>query len=242
METVPDTGGGLSGFIANLLWQIYRYFPYAHAWDWLLLFSALALLGVALFWPYLWKAVAADMRLLQNREYEISSQEVALFWWGQVWQWFLIWFFYTDAGKTLLVGRQWFDTVPLSEVNRTLFWISLGVHFGLMLFFGWVVNAVCEWTERRATGRPKPFRERTLLALFNGGGTFYSHKKDGSAELEVTGIPIAIFSVVSFVAHVVYWYWSAASLLLMMTVTCAIMLNEVVRMTFVYILHRRTFG
>jgi hypothetical protein len=35
MQPIPDTRGGVSGFLAYLLWQVYRHFPLAGTWDWL---------------------------------------------------------------------------------------------------------------------------------------------------------------------------------------------------------------
>ena len=242
METIPDTGGGLSGFIASIIWQVYRYFPSSGRWDWLLLFFALALLGVALFWPYLWKAVAKDMQVLEDNEIYSSIQETVLLVWGQVWQWLLIMFFYSDAGRALLEGRQWFGSGSLSEVSRTLFWITLGVDVVMEIVLLALVGLAAEQTDALATGTPMPFRERNIANLFCGGGTFYFYQEDGSLEVSGTGVMIALYPMVGFLGLIFYWYWSAASILLMHTMSLAIILNEVVRMTFVYIHHKRTFG
>ena len=242
METIPDTGGGLSGFIASIIWQVYRYFPSSGRWDWLLLFFALAGLGIALFWPYLWKAVAADMRLLANQEYDVTNQEIVLFLWGQVWQWLLIGFFYTHAGQTLLFRRELFGWASLSEVSRVLFWISLVINFVVMIVLANLGANLDERAERLASGAPMPFAERSLLNIYCGGGIFYTQSDDGSLDIETVGMFVTFFLAVSFLAHVFYWYWSAASILMMATVSCTAILNEVVRMTFVYIQHRRTFG
>ena len=242
METTPDTGGGLSGFIANIIWYGYRYFPFAGSWDWLLLFFALALLGIAMFWPYLWKAVAADMRLLDEHDFDISNQEMALVLWGQVWQWLLVWFFYTDAGKTLFDGRQWFGSGSPAEVSRVLFWISLAANFLLTIGIGILGTSIDERVTVSGGGRPAPYPDRGLLSLYKGGGIFYSREEDGTLKEETTGVMFILIPVINFVMHVFYWYWSAASILLMHTMLCAVILNEIVRMTFVYILHKRTFG
>ena len=57
MQEIPDTGGGLSGFIAWLLWQVYVYFPFEGTWDWLLLFIFLAVLTRVGAIPASWKVV-----------------------------------------------------------------------------------------------------------------------------------------------------------------------------------------
>ena len=67
MQPIPDTGGGLSGFIAQGLWYVYRYFPFHGTWDWLLLFFLLAATVHVLFLPHLWKAVRADMIHYRDR-------------------------------------------------------------------------------------------------------------------------------------------------------------------------------
>ena len=43
-------------------------------------------------------------------------------------------------------------------------------------------------------------------------------------------------------AYLFYWYWSVASLNIMLCFTIAGVLNEAVRMWFVYVLHKKTFG
>ena len=238
MQTIPDTGGGLSGFIASLIWHGYRHFPSQGRWDWLLLFFALAGFGIALFWPYLWKAISADMEVLKARKNDVSGQQVVLFFWSQLWQWLLIWFFYTDAGKTLLAGRPG----SLSEVSRTLFWISLGVNLVVIIGLGTLGTSLEDRIKSMAAGFPMPLHDRSLLHLYAGGGIFYSREKDGTTKLEPAGMMIILLPVIGFLTHVFYWYWSAASIVLMHTITCTVVLNEIVRMTFVYILHRRTFG
>ena len=242
METVPDTGGGLSGFIASIIWQVYRYFPSSGSWDWLLLFFALTILGIALFWPYLWRAVSEDMRILAEQEIENPVQELVLFVWAQVWQWLLIVFFYSDAGRALLEKRQWFGSGSLAEVNRTLYWISFGTIVVLVILIVVCVDAITKRTASSTTGKPMPFRERSLTNLFCGGGVFYYYDGNGTLVESGTGVMIALFPAANFLFLVFYWYWSAASILLMHSMLLAVLFNEVVRMTFIYIQHRRTFG
>ena len=242
MQTIPDTGGGLSGFIASLIWHVYRFFPSSSRWDWLLLFFALTLLGCALFWPYLWKTVSADMQLLAKGEHDGSNQELVLFLWGQVWLWILVWFFYTDAGQTLLSGRRWFDSGAPSEVSRILFWFSLVINFLVMVGLISLGVRLDDRSQRLANGTTRPFAERSILNLYCGGGAFFFLADDGTKENWPVGIVIALFPLINFILHICYWYWSAASILLMDTMLCTILLNELVRMTFVYILHKRTFG
>jgi hypothetical protein len=43
MELIPDTGGGLSGYITHFLWYLYRRFPFLGSWDWVFLILLLAI-------------------------------------------------------------------------------------------------------------------------------------------------------------------------------------------------------
>ena len=236
---VPDTGGGLFGFIAFGLWHVYRNFPSSGRCDWLLLFCLLAALVYAVFWPLLWKAVAADMRILAERRIEQEYQGVVPWFWSVGCLSFLLWFFHTTAGKTFFVSREWFGLGPLEEVNRPLFWISFVWH---LLFYVAGSDARLEFVEKKrrllAAGKPQPSADRGLLNLYLGGGIFYTSQSKISCGWDYL---IMIWFVI-WVFHVFYWYWSAASVILMLAVSSAAILNELIRMLFVYILHKRTFG
>jgi len=91
---------------------------------------------------------------------------------------------------------------------------------------------------RLAAGKPQPFTDRSILNLYLGGGIFYDSQSEISTATDF--IFMTFFVIAGF--HVFYWYWSAASIILMLAVSSAAILNEVVRMTFVYVLHKRTFG
>jgi len=85
MQLIPDTGPGLSGFLAHGLWLVYQYFPLAGAWDWLLLFLLLGLGAHFVFLPYLWRSVKFDMlRLQQGRTDGVGVQGMLSGIWGTV--------------------------------------------------------------------------------------------------------------------------------------------------------------
>ena len=106
MQPIPDTGPGVSGFLAYLLWHVYRHFPFPGTWDWLLLIIALAALTRILFLPYLWRVARVDVararmgatRMLRGWAWQLL--------WDLNWLAILVWFFATPAGATFWAGRE----------------------------------------------------------------------------------------------------------------------------------------
>ncbi len=118
MEPIPDTGGGISGFLAWLLWHVYVYFPFSGTWDWLVLIVVLALvtrlLAVAPAWR-LGKWATNQQNLLPNMVFPLSNvftQTGVMF--------FLVWFFNTGAGRTFITEQGWFG----SSSPLWLLWFS----------------------------------------------------------------------------------------------------------------------
>ena len=124
MQQIPDTAGGLSGFIAWLLWQVYVYFPFEGTWDWLLLIVFLAVLTRCIMIPVWWRLVnrakQAGHSAAPRRTMDILTGI------DFVWPWLVILLFNTAAGRTFLEGRS---GRPL-EVARVVYWCSLLCHSG----------------------------------------------------------------------------------------------------------------
>ena len=244
---IPDTGGGLSGFIASLLWHVYVYFPFPGTWDWLLLVFVLAVASHVGFLPYLWKGVQADMKIFSEGKVLAESETYgSQTGWpllsDMLCMWLLVWFFHTPAGRTLLEGRAWLGSGAPSETAGGFFWVSLIVHLVIFLplaaFGGFKPEKKVSQADRSG-----PFLDRGLESLYGGGGMIVRQTEKGTLERLLAPPPVAVeILVVLLPAHVLYWYWSIASLSIMLSFTIAGLLNEAVRMGFVYVLHKRTFG
>ena len=101
MQEIPDTGGGLSGFIAWLLWQVYVYFPFEEDLDWLLLIVFLGVLTRGIMIPVWWRLVKHVARSETSRLHILDSLVLS----DLLWPWLVIWLFNTAAGRTFLLGR-----------------------------------------------------------------------------------------------------------------------------------------
>ena len=142
MQEIPDTGGGLSGFIAWLLWRVYQYFPFEGTWDWLLLFIFLAVLTRVGAMPSSRKLIKwmtsqrdlsdADPRWLLPYLHNLFTQTGVML--------VFMWFFSTDAANTFLAGRTCFGEVSVLEVSSD-FAASSFVYF-LGAGFAFLVGAV----------------------------------------------------------------------------------------------------
>ena len=236
MSEIPEMGGGLSGFLASGLWRVYGFFPGEGTWDWLLLFVLLGLVTQALFLPYLWRAVNADMTMLDSSGGDDqSNQSVWASMWDIAWMFFYIWFFRSESGRTLLEGRTWVGSGE--SIPRSVYWISFAVFFacaGLVSAIGFKVD---ERNKAMGVSRSRQYPSRGFLSLYGGGGV---HFVDGKMEECVTVLQAA--ATVRIVALVCYWYWSPASVSLMYCFLLGAILADGFRMLFVYIAHKRTFG
>ena len=245
MQAIPDTGGGFSGFIAHALWQVYQYFPFSGTWDWLVLIIVLAALVRLLFLPHLWKAVQADMRVFSEQrvlsDSEISRQNYWCFFWDMFCMWMMIWFFHTSAGRTLLEERAWIGDKLPSDSAGALFWVSALFHFFSMAPFGVLADSVDKKRKSFSSDRSQPFPDRGLISLVAGGGVLVEQTGKGTSQFEIVPA-IGMDLLVALVAHVFYWYWSIASLMIMLSFAITGVLMEGIRMWFVYLLHKKTFG
>ena len=239
MQEIPDTGGGLSGFIAWLLWQVYVYFPFQGTWDWVLLIFVLAVASHAVFLPHLWKVIQSDMKSLSEHKREGLGQSVLPVLWHQFCMWMLVWCLHTEAGRTLLEGRSWISHRLPSDVAGGLFWVSLALHVVFVFSLIGLAEAVDEKRRSCHMDGTGPFSDRGFLSLFAGGGLALG---TGQSATDNFGSPLLLEAALITWAHVFYWYWSIASLTTILCFTVAAVLNEAVRMCFVFVLHKRQFG
>ncbi len=125
MEAIPDTGGGVAGFLAHLLWHVYRYFPFSGTWDWLVLVALLAFgLRVANL-PFLARLLTWDVRTNRAAGGRWTRDRIFVGWCWAFWVgWSLVCFiallrfFDTRAGQTFLAGRAWFGSLGPGQVLR----------------------------------------------------------------------------------------------------------------------------
>ena len=244
MQPIPDTGGGLSGFLAHGLWHVYRFFPFEGTWDWLLLCFLLTAAIRLLFLPRLWSLVRTDMQTLAAGASCHKGEALALGWslFDLASMWFLVWLFHTRGGRTFLDGRTWFLSASPTEVDRLTFWTSLIVQSGIAVtgwrLYGLVVSGMQAFRVARST----PYPDRSLFSLYSGGGAFKFSPPVENAGPSTGGPNLAFAATVICLAHVFYWYWSVASLVIMLCFVITGVLSELVRMVFVYVHHKRMFG
>ena len=241
MAAIPETGGGLSGFLGHLLWKFYQYFPSSGHWDWLLLIVLLGVLVRLLYLPWLWKNVEADMTLLKTGKVGDSSGLNPIGW-DMAYAFFLIWFFWTTAGQTFVSGRSGSP----DAVARWLFWLTLIACFALTVIL-LNVGRVNERNKAMAPTKPEPYPDRSLMSLYGGGGVFFvpevvNGKVTENGKIASFACPVPMEAVAFFFAHLFYWYWSVVSVTIFLVFVVTGALTEMVRMLFVYILHKRTFG
>jgi len=252
MMAIPDTGPGLSGFLAHYLWLVYAHFPSTGRWDWLLLFLALGAAVHSATLHYLWKAVEANMAALREGKTGYVPR-------GSYWALlfcvaslgFFLWFFDTPAGRTFLDRRQLFgimlktDTRGLSDFSPILNLFVVGAGLSIVSFFLWL-----DWEERaKATGATKTqsFPTRDFFSLYDGGGVFVCFKTP-SLELQYR-VPFPFLHFAGGL-EITFWLifvvarqdWQATPLILLDCFLFFALITEIFRILFVYILHKRTFG
>ena len=120
MQEIPDTGGGLSGFIARGLWYVYQYFPFEETWDWLLLIVFFAVLARCIMIPVWWRLVKLPGQSSDDREGLLAIVILG----DLFWPWLVIWLLNTDAGRTFLEGRAG----PPLDAAQWLYRASLVYH------------------------------------------------------------------------------------------------------------------
>ena len=244
MTAIPETGGGLSGFLGHLLWKFYQYFPSSGHWDWLLLILLLGVLVRVLYLPWLWKSVEADMTLLKTGKVGVSTGTEWPILWDTAYALFLAWFFWTTAGQTFVSGRSGSP----DAVARRLFWLTLIACVALVvILISTFETRVNKRNKAIAPKKSEPYPDRDLMSLYGGGGVFFIYEiVDGkltkNAIIQIAASLMCKETVAFILVHLFYWYWSVVSVTIFLVFVVTGALTEMVRMLFVYILHKRTFG
>ncbi len=214
MAPIPDTGGGISGFVAWLLWHVYRHFPFSGTWDWLVLCIGLAVLAPVLFLPYLWMAAQRVRQYDESRKRSDLGLGGAPAWalastlWDGVWiaLWFS--FFCTPAGQTLLEGRRLFG-VPspgLVDLDGPDWWFIVGLLFSS--FTGTFLFATMPGGELSSM----PLRKKHLCAYLGTCGfvrgiiTAFAPVVGSFAPLSVAALTLALaFSLMTFLQALLFF-------------------------------------
>lgn len=238
MEQIPDTGGGLFGFLAHYLWMVYRYFPSSGQYDWLLLFIVLALIVNFLVLPHLWNTIKGDINILIEGRLETQGQDIMVNLWDLFCLIFLLFFFNSNAGRTFLADRYFFELIKPVEFNLAVFLISLAIILFSMITTSNYLDRFRTELEKSGATSSQPYLDRNLLSLYQGGGIYVGANGDPQPISGLLFVPIFVI----FCAHVFYWNWSVASLVLMHCFILSAAVYEIIRMGFVYIQHKKAFG
>lgn len=246
MRPIPDTGSGLSGFLAHGRWQVYAHFPSPGGRDWLLLFLTLSTLVHVVFLPYLWRHVSRDMVRLREGKEGFPAGTMWIMYWGIFWLCYFLWFFQTLAGRTFLEKRDlgWIPGLTRTPLTKPYLMLQLYAVLPLVVLF---VSFACLESRLirrdRVAGitRSRPAARRDLVSLYAGGGTFV-HWVEGVPRVSLARCAFSKATLMVILCHVFYWFWSSASLVLMYCFLLAAAVSEMFRILFVYILHKRTFG
>ena len=249
MDPIQDPGGGLFGFFAWLLWKVYRFFPEG-GFGFLLLALLLAVLVNVFFVPHLWRSVAKDIAYLaagKVEKLESGGFNEYLLFLGlkTLTMLFLACLLHSAAGRTLVDGRQLFGfalSAPKGLLQAGLV-VADVVIFGALVLLG---GAVDDRDERLSRTTVAPYPGRSLADLYSQGGT-YMNVQEADGKLSTTRTTLAgqfawVDVLVVAATQVVYWFWSGGALVLFHCFLAAALLMELVRMLFVAIHHKRTFG
>ena len=204
-QSIPDTGGGISGFVAHGLWHIYRHFPSSGRYDYLLLFVFLMVVARVAFLPYMLNGMKRDIAKLRKPGGSVSDvgySSISTIC-DTVGIWVLVWFFGTDAGKTFLIGRTCFGQ-ELTEAG------PVGISF-LCWFCVLVLSGVALWVNQNVGGISKPNAE-TRYYLYEEAISWFM-----------------LFTMMILAAHILYWYWSRATILLFWSYLVAVVLTVIIR-------------
>jgi hypothetical protein len=237
-QPVPPTGPGLTGFVAHLLWQVYRYFPSPGGADWVLLFVLIAVASHLVFLPYLWRCVKRDMVAFKEgtRANRNDFWELASGFWGAGWMLLWVWFFSGTAGQSFLAGRR-LAGIPAGESHAGFFWASL-VIVGVLTVTGSVLVAVAPRPWARGS---YAYQTRCFRALYAGGGVIV----DETGIAPGARVPPGALVFLAAPALLLYpWSWNrpVAVLVLVQCFVGAAVLMDGARVAFVYLQHRRVFG
>ncbi len=196
MEPTPPTHGGLSGFLAYVLWHLYQVFPFRGAWFGPVLFygGIIAAFYVGA-WPLLWRAVRRDMKALAARRKAIPAQHIAsvsILLIGGIFT-ILCMSTYLDV----LQLRRWHWARPDVEVRRIVGVAFLVSHVPAAIFLAVMFDNLSKRSVGFGSGVSEPYGDRRLSILFSGGGSFF-----GSAGRWIT---FTLYMVFFFVLVLPIW-------------------------------------
>ncbi len=215
MQSIPETGSGIDGFVAFLLWHIYRFFPSAGRLDWVFL---LVLLSMSVHFVH----APVFVRLhdvLQRRPLKRLARS-RWFWLYLVgfefWLGILVWFFSRPAGATFLEGRTGTPEEPCGPLLHLtmlylgpVIWMSA---FGVLYGLAWLVQAFLARHDDDAV-------PQTLDEWSQNPVLIPVKARTGGRHFRSLGVLIGsdfLVGAISFEAAMTfYWHWSFASALLM---------------------------
>ncbi len=259
MDPIPNTGGGISGFVAFLLWHVAAYLPFPRA-----LIFLLVLLIRVVHLPFLWRIVAHEMKVLacKNDTWRSEKRRLTVYWTGWfvlsiVWCPLLVSFFVTPAGQAL-IGKYHFFLTDVSEHPAVTGFFFLGgilllpgAMFALLRLESSVGNTFDPNVRREG---PLPFNGRRCLALFLGGGMYATvSSTDGTRRMTCFGstglfwepaayvyVPLVVFPFMAMMDLDTFPIGEFFAVQVAFLTTLFLM--EGFRMSFVYVLHKRMFG
>ncbi len=244
MATIPETGPGVSGFLAAILWRIYPLFPSSGREDWLLLFLGVALAAHLLFLPHLWESVRADMAYLKDGRAAVGGgkQGTVAALGAVACLAFALCFFSTEAGRTFLQGRHLLRAV---EATDAAWWLPWTVSV-ILLVGAWTTLSVLERkidsrNRAMAAVSPYPYQRRTGADLYAGGGIFVNLKQ-GKPTIQHVMSATWFELLAGIVAHLFCLAGPIACLVLIQCFVLSAAVMDGIRMLFVAVNHKATFG
>ena len=199
------------------------------------------------FVPHLWRSVADDIAYLAEgvvKPVESGGFSSYMIFLGlkTLTMLLLAGFLQSNAGQ-MLIAERYFCGVALVARPAAL-QVALGVgDFVLMVVLAAMGGAVDGRDEKLGRTTMAPYPSRGLGDLFGQGGV-YVNGGDGATDSVTTlaGQHAWLETAAMGTILALYWRWSWASLLALHCFVAVSVAMELVRMLFVAIHHRRTFG
>jgi hypothetical protein len=215
MPSIPDTGGGASGFAAFLLWHVYRHFPFSGSVDWVFLFLLLSVAVHFVHAPVFLKL--HDMLQRQPLKRLARSRWFWMYFAGfELWMGLLVWFFSSPAGATFLEGRNGQPKEACGVVLHIVL-VYLGPVIWMAAFAG--LFGIAWLVQRLLTRDDDDSLPLTLDDWSQNPVLIPVKRRAGAKHFRNLGVLISsdfLVGVISFeVAMTFYWHWSAASVLMM---------------------------
>ncbi len=190
----PDFGEGVFGFLAFLMWHAYRCFPLPESP--LKVYVFLVTLAVVVrisFWPFLWKAVRRDMRVLKSGRIAGPLQNTLSFGFEMI---SLGIFLACHWALERALGLSTSPFLPHLEISPGIAWnlvvVLASLHVSLVVLV--VVLAVAGHAKGRwlETDRSQPYRTRSMASLYAGGGMFLTISAKRKSEVSMTLVFLGI--------------------------------------------------